>query len=224
MELPVGSQKHQFSFTSQFLTFFENPDVGPSSQQGDAGDTFLNYRYQLLADDDFLWCSPRVSMILPTGDKRLGTGTGEVGYQFNLPVSRYGEVFDFHFNAGFTYTPDATVPVLAAGPGEVLSPRHDLWGYNLGASVFWKPRNDFHFFVECLALWGDEIDEFGLRSTTTQVLLNPGLRFAIIQDPLEWVLGFSVPIGLTRDTADIGAIAYMSIEHPFRKIKKNNGD
>jgi hypothetical protein len=36
------------------------------------------------------------------------------------------------------------------------------------------------------------------------------------------VLAVSVPIGLTRDTPDIGVIAYMSIEHPFRKLK--NGE
>ena len=224
MELPVGSQKHQFSFTTQYLTAFEDPDFGPASQQGDVGDTLLNYRYQLLANDDFLWCSPRASLILPTGDKRLGSGTGEVGYQFNLPISRYGEQFDFHFNAGLTHIPDVSVPVAVVAfpevtPIEILSPSHDLRAYNLGASVFWKPKVDLHFFVEALALRADEIDELGSRVSTTQVFLNPGVRFAIIQDPLEWVLGVAVPIGLTRDTPDIGVIAYMSIEHPFRKVK-----
>lgn len=227
MELPVGSQKHQFSFTTQYLTAFEDPDFGPASQQGDVGDTFLNYRYQLLANDDFLWFAPRASLILPTGDKRLGTGTGEVGYQFNLPVSRYGEQFDFHFNAGFTYIPDVTVPITGVTiqqvvPFEILSPSHDLRAYNLGGSVFWKPRVDLHFFVEALALWGDEIDELGARVSTTQVFLNPGVRFAVIQDPVEWVLSVAVPVGLTRDTPDIGVIAYMSIEHPFRKVKNGN--
>ena len=57
MEIPLGSQLHQFSFTTQFLTAFENPDVGPAVQQGDVGDTFLNYRYQLLSNDEFLWCA-----------------------------------------------------------------------------------------------------------------------------------------------------------------------
>ena len=221
MELPLGSQKHQFSFTSQFLTSFQDSDLGFTSQQGDVGDTLLNYRYQLLADDDFLWCSPRASLILPTGDKRLGTGNGEVGYQFNLPVSRYGESFDFHFNAGFTYVPDVSVPIDVIVPFnfEILSPSHDLRAYNLGASVFWKPRVNLHFFVEAAALWGDEIDELGSRVSTTQVFINPGVRFAIIQDPVEWVLGVAVPVGLTPDTPDIGVVAYMSIEHPFRKVK-----
>jgi hypothetical protein len=220
MELPLGTQKHQFSFTAQFQTAFEKPNVGPATQQGDVGDTFLNYRYQLLANDEFLWCAPRFSLILPTGDKYLRTGTGEVGYQFNLPVSHYGEQFDVHFNAGYTITPDVSLPVSLAP--SILSPRHDLDVYNLGASVFWKPKVNLHFFVEALALWSHEIDDLGSRVSTTQVFINPGLRFAVIQEPLEWVLGVSAPIGLTRDAPDIGVFAYMSIEHPFRK--KKNGE
>src|SRR5207244_2110456 len=83
LELPLGSQTHQFSLTTQFLSAFEQPNDGPAAQPGGVGDTFLNYRYQLLSDDDFLWCAPRLSLILPTGDDRFGLGTGQVGYQFN---------------------------------------------------------------------------------------------------------------------------------------------
>lgn len=215
MELPLGSQKHQFSFTTQFLTAFERPDGGPSVQQGDIGDTFLNYRYQLLADDSFLWCAPRVSLILPSGDERLGLGTGQVGYQFNLPISRYGERFDFHFNAGTTYTPRVSLPLAAGG----MSPRRDLQGYNLGASAYWKPETYLHFFVEALILWNEGIDEVGFSDRSTQVIVNPGFRWAVTQtEAVEWVLGVAVPIGLTRDTPDIGVFAYMSIEFPFRKV------
>jgi hypothetical protein len=214
MELPLGSQKHQFSFTTQFLTAFEQPGGGPATQQGDVGDTFLNYRYQLLANDDFLWCAPRVSLIVPTGDERFGLGTGEVGYQFNLPISRYGERFDFHFNAGATITPHVSLPLPAGSP----SPTHDLRGYNLGASAFWKPQTYLHFFVEGLSLWGEEIDDFGRRDGGAQVFVNPGVRYAICQfEDVEWVIGASVPVGLTEDSPDLGAFAYMSVEHVFRR-------
>lgn len=225
MELPLGSQKHQFSFTAQFLTGVEKPDNEPAAQQGGVGDTFLNYRYQLLADDDFLWCAPRASLILPTADKRFGLGLGEVGYQFGIPVSRYGEVFDFHFNATYTITPGVSLPVeTQPGAPQQFSPRRDLQAYSVGASVFWKPKHDLHFFVESLAVWGEEIDGLGLRDRSTQLFVNPGLRFAIIQDPVEWVLGVSAPIGLTRDTPQIGVFAYMSIEYSFRKKKNGEAD
>jgi hypothetical protein len=220
MELPLGSQTHQFSFTTLFLTAFEKPHGGQARQDGDIGDTFLNYRYQLLADDDFLWCAPRFSLILPTGDERFGLGTGELGYQFNLPVSRYGDVFDFHFNAGATYIPDVSVPLANGLP----SPGRDLRAVNLGASAFWKPQTNLNFFVEVLALWFEELDDFGVRENTTQVFVNPGVRYAVCQlDEVEWVIGVSVPVGLTRDTPDIGVFAYMSVEHAFRK-KNGNGE
>jgi hypothetical protein len=213
IELPLGSQTHQFSFTTLFLTSFEKTAGQAATQQGDVGDTLLNYRYQLLADDDFLWCAPRASLILPTGDKRFGSGTGEVGYQFNLPVSRYGEAFDFHLNLGITFVPNVSLPL-----DDGASPRHDLYAYNLGGSVFYKPQTNLHFFVEGLALWVDEISEVGARERMNIAFINPGVRYAVCQyDEVEWVLGVSVPVGLTRGSADIGVFAYMSIEHTFRK-------
>jgi hypothetical protein len=229
MELPLGSQTHQFSFVTQLLSSFEKPLDGPADHQGGVGDTFLNYRYQLLADDAFLWCAPRFSLIVPTGDDRFGLGTGQLGYQFNLPVSKYGEDFDFHFNAGLTFTPNvsAALPALPRPPvpGEPaepsaprFSPRHDLHGYNLGGSIFWKPKTNLHFFCEFLALWSDEINDSGFRESNSQVFANPGVRYAICQlEDVEWVVGVSVPVGLTRDTPDIGVFFYMSVEHTFRK-------
>ena len=223
MELPLGSQAHQFSFTTQFLSAFERPNEGPAARQGGIGDTFLNYRYQLLADDDFLWIAPRFSLIVPTGDERFGLGTGRVGYQFNLPISRYGDRFDFHFNAGYTHVPNVSAFLISESGFPERSPRHDLSSYNLGASAYWKPKTNLNFFVEALALRNQIIDDRGFLGRTTQVFVNPGLRYAICQfEEVEWVVGVSVPVGLTRDTPDIGVFFYMSIEHAFRKIA--NGD
>ncbi len=220
MELPLGSQKHQFSFLVPFQTTFEKSG-GVAQQTGDVGDIFLNYRYQLLADDDFLWLAPRFSAILPSGDKRFGTGSGQAGFQFNLPVSRYGERFDFHFNAGYTIIPNVSLPLDPLLAGQPFSPRRHLHTGNLGASTFWKPQTYFHLFVEVLALHDLGIDDFGARDHATQVFVNPGFRWAICQlEAVEWVVGLSVPIGLTRDTPDIGLFAYMSVEHSFRRAKK----
>lgn len=161
-----------------------------------------------------MWCAPRFTLIVPTADQRFGLGTGEVGYQFNLPVSKYGEQFDFHFNAGTTIIPNASVPLINGG----LSPRHDLRAFNLGASAFWKPETYLHFFVEGLILRNEQIDTLGFRDGTTQVIVNPGVRYAVCQfDDVEWVLGASVPIGLTEESPDIGAFFYMSVEHVFRR-------
>jgi hypothetical protein len=215
MELPLGSQTHQFSFTTQFLDAFERLNGLPAEQQGGVGDTLLNYRYQLLADDEFLWVSPRFSLIVPTGDERFGLGTGELGYQFNLPISRYADQFDYHFNAGYTYTPDVSITLANGLP----SVGRSLTGYNLGLSTFWKPQTYFHVFVEALALWNEELDNLGARDDITQVFVNPGFRYAVCQfDEVEWVLGAGLPVGLTGESPDIGFFAYMSIEHTFCKV------
>jgi len=217
MELPIGSQKHQFSFTPQFLSSFEKPDGQPAEQQADIGDTFLNYRYQLLANDDFLWCAPRFTLIIPTADERFGLGTGKVGYQVNLPISRYGDRFDFHFNVGGTIIPDVSLP---ANGGPPRGP-HDLRACNVGASSFWKPRTDLNFFTETLVVWTEDINDLGDRQTDSQVFINPGVRYAICQfDEVEWVIGTSLPIGLTSETPDIGLFAYMSVEHIFRRTEQ----
>ncbi len=214
MELPLGSQKHQFSFTTQYLTAFEKTTGNPANQTGDIGDTLLNYRYQLLSDDDFLWAAPRFTLILPTGDERFGSGNGQLGYQFNLPISRYEEKFDFHFNAGYTFTPEVSLPIV----GGANSPFFDLQGYNLGASVYLKHAPNLHSFVELVAFWNDEISDIGNRIRSEQIFVNPGVRYAVCQlDQVEWVIGVSVPVGLTRDSPDIGVFFYMSIEHLFRK-------
>lgn len=216
MELPLGSQRNQFSFTSQFLSPFEKSGDGAVSQQGGVGDTLFNYRYQLLANDEFLWVAPRFTLIVPTGDERFGLGNGEVGYQFNLPISKYGERFDVHFNAGATYTPDVSIP---SALGLAL-PGADLNAYNLGASTFWKPETYLHFFVEGLYVSVEEFGDLG-PERTEQMVVNPGVRYAICQfDDVEWVVGAAVPVGVNRDAADIGAFLYMSIEHVFRRVEE----
>ena len=215
MEIPLGSQKHQFSFTGVWLDSYERPTGMPAEHQGGVSDTFLNYRYQWLSNDDFLWCAPRATLIIPTGDERFDLGGGELGYQINLPISKYGDTFDFHFNIGYTLLPG--VPANLAGFPLL---EHDLEALNLGGSVFWKPRVDLNFFVETLALWLDEIEDAGTKGQRTQVYINPGVRYAVCQfEQVEWVLGVSVPVGLTEATPNIGVFAYMSIEHIFRKVE-----
>jgi hypothetical protein len=216
IELPMGSVRHQFSFTPMvFEHFIDRPDGGPGEEEGGWGDTFLNYRYQLTMDDEcsaMPAISPRFSLILPTGDEDRGLGTGEVGYQFNLPISKELDHFAFHFNAGTTYSPDAL-----AGPG-VLEP--DQNGYNLGASAIWLTTYDFNVMLEFLTLWDEELDDPGVVDNTTSVILNPGVRGALFTgDEVQWVVGASIPVGLTDDAPDYGVFVYMSIEHMFRRVE-----
>ena len=57
-EYPVGGQRHQLSYTVQFLR---------TDRRLGLGDTFVNYRYQLhgMKEEDKLAISPRATLIRP---------------------------------------------------------------------------------------------------------------------------------------------------------------
>jgi hypothetical protein len=229
LEIPLGSEEHQFSFTPMaFQSFSERSTFGPREEQGGLGDLMLNYRYQLLKDEEGTWqpaVAPRFSLILPTGDENRGLGTGQLGYQCNLPVSKQLEPFAFHFNAGFTYTPHVSTELF---PGW-RSPGINLHSYNLGGSVIYLASYEVNFLLECVAFFNEDLDDTGRRTRSTEIILNPGVRWAVYTDEsVQCVLGVGVPLGLSKDAPDYGIFGYLSVEHAFKKKKQNesngNGD
>jgi hypothetical protein len=206
-----------------FLTLETQIDGEPTAKTGGLGDVMLNYRLQLVKEDEepgWPAVAPRLSLILPTGDKARGLGNGELGYQFNLPISKQIEPFAFHFNAGCTYVPGVSV---ALDDGSE-SPRRDLHSYNLGASAIWLVNYDFNLMLEFVTYWNESLDALGNRERTRVAILNPGFRWAAFTgDEVQWVLGVGVPIGVSRDAPDIGIFGYMSVEHDFKKKKEENG-
>src|SRR3990170_5123175 len=71
-EWPIFSQNHQFSYTIPSYRLVENGD-----RQNGLGDVFLSYRYQLLEEDETKPAlAPRLSLILPLGSRKRGTGYG----------------------------------------------------------------------------------------------------------------------------------------------------
>ena len=98
-EWPAPSKKNQLSYTIAYV----NGDVDSGF-----GDTLINYRYQ--ASEEGPGCvafSPRVSVVLPTGNRDRSLGDGTVGLQFNLPVSKQLNDWDVHWNGGLTWLPRA---------------------------------------------------------------------------------------------------------------------
>jgi hypothetical protein len=213
-EWPVFSQRHQFSYTIPILWSRETFQGETFEAQG-FGDILLNYRYQLLGGSgDDLAIAPRFSVILPIGEENEGFGLGKVGYQINLPASKEFERWAFHANAGLTVTPGVTAGVdpLLAFTGRTLN------GYNAGASAIRKVRPNFHLMLECAALWDENLLEHGGVDRGTQVILNPGFRWApYTEGETQWVLGLGVPVGLSRDAPDVAAFFYMSFEHRFQR-------
>ena len=82
-EWPAPSLRHQLSATFPYRRL-----TGIGDDESGLGDVALNYRYQLLGSgEDAVAFSPRLSLLLPTGDEDRGLGAGALGYQVNLPLS-----------------------------------------------------------------------------------------------------------------------------------------
>ena len=126
-EWPLYGLEHQISYSiPSYLLRDEGERVHG------VGDILINYRYQALEEGErgpaF---APRFSLILPTGNRRNGTGNGVVGYQWMLPFSKkFPPRFAAHADLGLTYLPGVRGPLDSGG----LSSKHSLVSYNLAAS------------------------------------------------------------------------------------------
>jgi Putative MetA-pathway of phenol degradation len=204
-EWPVFSQTHQFSYTVPYI-FTEN--------ENGLADMRLNYRLQALMENQYTPAfAPRFSLVLPTGDRDEGFGTGVVGYEFNLPFSKIvSDRWTLHFNAGMTVFPN------------VRSSRH-LKNYNLGGSAIYAASRDFNLMLETIAGWNEDIAEglFAPEVTVdraTTAIISPGARYAFnLPNDAQLVVGCALPIGLTSDSPDWGLFFYCSFEHPFTRVE-----
>lgn len=209
-EWPVFSQKHQLSYT---IPYSDVRAPGSPSVDG-IGDVALNYRYQLWDESqERPAVSPRLSILLSTGDEKKGTGTGTTGYQFNLPVSKGLGQFHYNFNLGATWLPDDDAALTAGG----RSRKHDLMSYFGGASIIYTKSPVFQPLLEMLVTNDESIDPAdGARVEATSLVVNPGFRYAInFPSGSQLVWGAAAPIALTREGNDYGAFGYLSWEHAF---------
>lgn len=203
-EWPLGSMKHQLSYTISVLDFNGNPNL-----RG-LGDVALNYRYQLVDNEKSgVAIAPRVSVLLPTGNVRKGLGAGGVGIQTNLPVSvRLSRKLVTHWNAGGTFVPAAKNP---------SDQKAFTKGFNLGQSTIWLARPRINFLVE--TVWNRFESVFARARTVTSytLFLNPGVRWAYnFKNGLQIVPGVSIPLGVGPSKGDRGIFFYLSFEHSFK--------
>lgn len=199
-EWPVPTQAHQFSYTIPLEKL--GRDEGRHTGLGDIA---LNYRYQLLFKEGVMACSPRVSLILPTGDDKKGLGNGAVGFQANLPVSlKLGERFVSHWNLGMTFTPNAKEP-----GGE----KADTFSTNYGMSLVYLVNRNLNALVEFVGTAEQSVVSNGVTENRNSFIINPGLRYAIDLKNLQIVPGISMPIGVGPSKGEYGVMAYLSFEH-----------
>lgn len=196
-EWPLGSQRHQVSYTILWLQV---------ARHNGAGDTMINYRYQAMMEGPGRPAfSPRVSVVFPTGNSRDGLGNGSAGLQVNLPFSKQTGDWYWHWNAGLTWLPRAKID----------AKHEDLASPFLACSAIYRLRPMFNLMLESLATFDEVIADAG-TTRSRGLTLSPGLRTGWDIGEKQVVVGFAVPT-LWRDGATVtGAFVYFSYELPFR--------
>lgn len=205
-EFPVRGQKNQLSYT---LPFLHSPEAGNG-----VGDLAINYRYQAIGNGDArIAFSPRLTLLLPTGDSRLGRGTGGYGFQTNLPLSVVlSKHVVTHWNVGTTVVPSAR---------NVAGNKALTTAYNLGQSVIVAPHPQFNLMFETLWTGSEDVVSNDRTQRRHDLYINPGVRWAHdFKNGLQIVPGVAVPIGVGPSSGDKGVFVYLSFEHPWRMFAK----
>jgi hypothetical protein len=194
-EWPLFSSDHQVSF---FLPVQVVAGHDAESASG-LGDLVLDYRYQLLRESERLPAiAPFFGLSLPTGDSHDGLGNGEPGYQFLLPLSKVlSDRIAVHVNAGASFVPDAQ--------------GFDLDSYFGGASTIYALSADWNLLCEWTIASVQSIDD-GASDRDLVSRVSPGTRYAFSLAGGRLVLGLALPIGVTPESPDWGAFAYVSFE------------
>ena len=197
-EWPVRVHAHQFSYTLPF---------GGSGSGSGIGDVFLHYRFQALDETRRRPAfSPRVSLILPTGNETRGLGGGSAGWEVNLPFSKqFGDLY-LHWNGGFTHLPKA----------EGTAPNQSLVTPRAAVSGIWRARPMLNLMLESVFEWAEEAAGAGTeRSYSTTVV--PGIRTGWNLGDAQAIVGVGVPVSFGSGTTDAGVFGYFSYELPFSK-------
>ena len=205
-EWPVGSIQHQLSFTLPWQRLAASLDGKQAF-----GDVALNYRYQLLGDGDTkVAISPRLSVLLPTGDEKKGYGRGATGVQLMLPMSLVlSESFVAHTNVGMTLTPKAKNP---------LGEKANTQDVTLGQSLIWLAHPRFNVMLEYVHTQAQAVAGPDRTEKVTSTYLSPGIRWSYnFPSGLQIVPGLAMPIGVGASRGEKAIFLYLSFEHPFKK-------
>ena len=201
-EWPAFGLKHQLSYTIQYTSLNRGAYTG-------FGDVLLNYRYQLSYKESFIASSPRLSMIIPSGNNSKGLGNGSWGFQANLPLSkRWTDHFINHFNFGSTYLFNVNQ--------EDINFNHSLVSYFAGISSIWLVTEKLNLMLELVSNITANPALNNKVNYSNENLIAPAVRYAIDFEKLQIVPGISVPISVSQDSnTEAGAFFYLSFEHGF---------
>ncbi len=219
-EIPITNLRHQVSYTLLYHVL-SSPATGEKSNG--LGDISLGYSYMVSGKNDWAMVVPNFTLIIPTGKAIYGQGSGGLGAQLNLAITkRLSHKIVTHYNIGYTFISQADA-YSSALSGKILSFEKDLQYENLGASIVWYQTRKFNWLLEYSTYFLSNIKDDGSISHSRQSIINPGFRFAIDHNRLQIVPGFSVPTTFTDGKLNrTGIYFYLSLEGeylPFFKPK-----
>lgn len=188
-EWPLFGLKHQISYTIPLV----HPGDGFSAGIGDVS---VDYRYQLVGDaSSRVAVAPRLSLLLPTGDRSSGRGGGRTGVEGALPVSAVlAPTLVAHSNASLAWFPE------------------DVAQVGLAQSVVWLAHPRVNVLVEAAWERGDLLGD-----VTESLFVSPGVRAAFDAGRMQVVPGLAVPIGVGASNGERMLFLYLSLEHAYRR-------
>jgi hypothetical protein len=205
-EWPFFGQRHQLSYTIPV----ERMEHGSTSSTG-LGDIAINYRYQLIGmKGGRAAMSPRLTLLLPTGEEASGHGAGALGLNAALPVSiLLSPRFVTHYNAGVTIVPQAR---------NALGDRATTTALGLGASLIFLATPTLNLMLEAVWASSDEVLSSGRTGRSEESFLSPGVRYAVnTRSGLQIVPGIAYTIGIGPSADDNSVFLYLSFEHRFAR-------
>jgi hypothetical protein len=192
-EWPVGTQRHQLSYTIPIVRVFDGIDA-----EIRRGTIALNYRYQLTTEESaFAATSPRVSFLVPDfpDDDR------QYGLQFNLPVSKQFANVYLHANAGLT------IDGISSERGTDSRP-------HVAGSLIYRMRPMLHLMFESVYRFNEHERVDGRGDSW---VISPGVRAGWNFGDKQLVLGIALPLGVVHDEDTQNLLAYFSYELPFMR-------
>lgn len=199
-EIPITDETHQFSYVIPVMR------LHTPNEETQIGDVLLNYRYQLM-NTDLIAMAPRVSLVVPTGDYKKGFGNGVAGLQFNQAVSiTLNEKWTNHWNAGFTFTPDAK---------NEADDTASLFGLNFGTSVVYNVTPKTNLLCEFVFNNSESVTGPDSKESSSTYYVVPGIRTAFdVGQETEVVPGIGAILGLGPSAVEHerGVFVYLSIE------------
>jgi Putative MetA-pathway of phenol degradation len=201
-EWPVPRQAHQFSYTIPYQQVDSD-----SGERSGIGDVALNYRYELAGSGDAkVACTPRLSLLLPTGDEELGMGGA--GVQLNVAASTVlSKGLVAHTNLGATYTRTAR---------NELGDEASVTGLNAGQSFIWNVIPTFNVMLETVWVQAETVVGPDRTERTNSFFVSPGIRWAHnLPTGLQIVPGVAFPLGVGSSRHERSVLLYLSFEHPM---------